>query len=400
MTAILNTHVGLAVEERFVATLQGVLPPQRPLALHEPLFRGNESAFVQECISTGWVSSVGKFVDRFERDLAEFTGARHAVVVVNGTAALHMALYLSGVKAGDEVLVPALSFVATANAVAHSGGVPHFVDSEDRTLGLDPVALRGYLGRIAEKTADGWRNRETGRRLAAVVPMHTFGHPMDIEGLLALAHDYDLTLVEDAAESLGSRYHGRHTGTFGRCGALSFNGNKILTTGGGGALLIDDPEMARRAKHITTTAKLPHRWEFMHDELAWNYRMPNLNAALGCAQLEQLLVFIDAKRHLARRYQQAFAADPDFEFVAEPENCRSNYWLNTVKLKQPSMILRDRVLAHANDNGLMVRPIWRLLTSLPMYAKCPCAPLPVSTWLEGAIVNLPSGPALTLETTA
>lgn len=387
---------GSAVEERFLACLQSVLPTQRPIVLHEPLFKGNESSYVQECIDTGWVSSVGKFVDRFERDLAEMTGSRHAVAIVNGTAALHVGLKLAGVAAGDEVLIPALSFVATANAVSHCGATPHFVDSSDSNLGLDPHALREYLGIVAERTGNGLRNKSTGRRLAAVVPMHAFGHPVDIDGLLAVSRDFGLSIVEDAAESLGSLYHGRHTGTFGLCGALSFNGNKIVTTGGGGALLIQDSALAQHAKHITTTAKRPHQWAFFHDEVAWNYRMPNLNAALGCAQLEQLDAFVAAKRQLADRYRMAFANDPDIRFVAEPPGCRSNYWLATVALRHPSVTLRDKLLAIANNNGLMVRPAWTLLNKLPMYQACPSAPLTVATQLEEAIINLPSGPAVAL----
>lgn len=385
------------IEERFLATLATVLPQRRPLALHEPLFGGNEWAYVKECIDTGWVSSVGKFVDEFERRLAEITGSRHAIATVNGTAALHVALKLAGVCEGDEVLVPALSFVATANAVSHCGAVPHFVDSDGDTLGLCPAALRSYLKVIAERSAGGIRNRNTGRRLAAIVPMHAFGHPVDINGLLAVAADFGLPIVEDAAESLGSLYHGRHTGTFGQFGAISFNGNKIVTTGGGGAILTQDAELARHAKHITTTAKSPHRWEFFHDEVAWNYRLPNLNAALGCAQLERLDEFVSGKRALAERYRTAFADDPEIRFAAEPDNCRSNYWLATVILKTPSMEKRDRLLAAANDAGLMARPAWTLLNQLPMYAACPVAPLPVAERLVESLINLPSSPLTALE---
>lgn len=389
-----------AVEARFLAALNAVLPAARPLALHEPLFGGNEWNYVKECIDTGWVSSVGKYVDEFERLLAEITGSRYAIATVNGTAALHVGLKLAGVAIDEEVLIPALSFVATANAVSHCGAVPHFVDSSEITLGLDPLALREYLNWAAEKTGGGLRNKATGRRLAAVVPMHAFGHPADMESLLSVTTDFGLPLVEDAAESLGSLYHGRHTGTFGMCGALSFNGNKIVTTGGGGALLIQDAELARHAKHITTTAKRPHRWEFFHDEVAWNYRLPNLNAALGCAQLERLEEFVSAKRALADRYRQIFAADPDLEFVAEPADCRSNYWLGTARLRKPSLTMRDQLLAIANDNGLMARPAWTLLNRLPMYGKCPAASLTVAESLEAALINLPSGPAAALEVEA
>lgn len=397
MTCLASVAVATpAVEARFLAALEAVLPEVRPIALHEPLFAGNEWNYVKECIDTGWVSSVGKFVDEFERRLAEITGSRHAIATVNGTAALHVGLKLAGVKAGDEVLTPALSFVATANAASHCGATPHFVDSSETTLGLDPEALRDYLVSAAEKTGDGLRNKVTGRRIAAVVPMHAFGHPVDIDGLLSLSADFGIPIVEDAAESLGSLYHGQHTGTFGLFGALSFNGNKIVTTGGGGAILTQDSELARHAKHITTTAKRAHRWEFFHDEVAWNYRLPNLNAALGCAQLERLEEFINNKRELADRYRQALAQDPDIRFVDEPPGCRSNYWLGTIALRAPSLAVRDRLLTIANDNGLMVRPAWTLLHRLPMYTECPAAPLTVASRLEAALINLPSGPSAAL----
>lgn len=384
------------VEERFLAALQFVLPDIRPIALHEPLFGGNEWSYVKECIDTGWVSSVGKYVDEFERRLAEITGSRHAIATVNGTAALHVALKLAGVMPGDEVLIPALSFVATANAVSHCGAIPHFVDSSEATLGLAPEALRGYLASIGEKTSGGLRNKATSRRLAAVVPMHAFGHPVDIDGLLAIAADFDIPVVEDAAESLGSLYRGKHTGTFGTFAALSFNGNKIVTTGGGGAILTQDAELAHHAKHITTTAKRPHKWEFFHDEVAWNYRLPNINAALGCAQLERLDQYVSAKRNLARRYQQAFEHDPDICFIGEPAGCKSNYWLSTIALRNPSPELRDSILAITNDSGLMVRPAWTLLNRLPMYQNCPAASLSVAEHLEASLINLPSGPLIAL----
>lgn len=384
------------METRFLAALESVLPGQRPVALHEPLFGGNESVYVKECIDTGWVSSAGKFVDEFERRLAEVAGSNHAVATVNGTAALHVALKVAGVQPGDEVLVPALSFVATANAVAHCGATPHFVDSEEKTLGLDPAALRDYLNSMADRSGGSTRNRNTGRKLAALVPMHAFGHPANIDGLLGVAADFGIPLIEDAAESLGSLYKGRHTGTFGLMGVLSFNGNKIITTGGGGAILTQDAELARYAKHLTTTAKRPHRWEFFHDEVAWNYRLPNLNAALGCAQLERLDEFLDSKRALAARYRAAFADDPDVRFAEEPAGCRSNFWLNTVLLRDPSEPIRDRLLAAANDAGFMARPAWELLNRLPMYVASPAAPLPVAENLAAAIVNLPSSHSLCL----
>jgi perosamine synthetase len=360
------------------------------VALHEPRFAGNEWAYLKDCLDSTFVSSVGRYVDRFEADLAAYTGARHAVAVVNGTAALHVALQLAGVQAGDEVLVPALTFVATANAVAYCGAIPHFVDSEERTLGLDPQALRDYLGATTELRDGRCVNLATGRVIRAVIPMHAFGHPLDIEGVLALARDFHLEVVEDATESLGSTIHGKHTGTFGRMGVLSFNGNKVITTGGGGAILTDDTELAKHAKHLTTTAKLPHRWAYVHDEIGYNYRLPNINAALGCAQLEQLSGFVEAKRRLHARYQTAFAGISEAHILVEPEGCRSNYWLQTLLLDEPVADLRDELLQATNDAGLMTRPVWMLMHNLPPYRACPSMPLPVSGSLEKRIINLPS----------
>lgn len=381
--------------EDFLSGLRQVLGEKgSTFPLHEPEFNGNEWAYVKECIDTGWVSSVGKYVDEFERRLAEFTGARHAVAVVNGTAALHVALRIAGVKAGDEVLVPALSFVATANAVSHCGAVPHFVDSNKSTLGLDAEALAAHLDFIAERTTNGLCNKKTGRRIAAIVPMHTFGHPVDLTSLMDVATRFALSVVEDAAESLGSTYHARHTGTFGCMGVLSFNGNKIITTGGGGAILTNDPEMARQAKHLTTTAKQPHRWEFSHDAVAYNYRLPNLNAALGCAQLERLPDFLSRKRQLAENYRKTFERNPGLHFVDEPEGCCSNFWLNAVRINEPNKARRDALLVAANDAGYQCRPAWALLNKLPMYHDCPRAELPVAEALEASLINLPSSPKL------
>jgi perosamine synthetase len=378
----------------FLAGLRQVLGDGTPIALHEPEFRGNEWAYVKECIDTGWVSSVGKYVDEFERRLAELTGARHAVAVVNGTAALQVALELAGVKPGDEVLTPALTFVGTANAVAHCGGTPHFVDSNEGTLGLDPRALEAHLKAATERTAGELRNKRTGQRIAAILPMHAFGHPVDLEGLMDVAARYNLPIVEDAAESLGSSYRGRHTGTFGKLGVLSFNGNKIITTGGGGAILTDDPVLGRQAKHLTTTAKQPHRWAFNHDAVAYNFRLPNLNAALGCAQLERLPDLLRRKRRLAETYRRAFEGIPGFAFVREPEGSRSNFWLNAVLLDGADMEVRDELLATANDAGYHCRPVWTLLHKLPMFRECPRAALPVSERLEASLINLPSSAGL------
>lgn len=361
-----------------------------PVALHEPSFGGNEWVYLKECLDSTFVSSVGKFVDRFEADLAAYTGAKHAVAVVNGTAALHVALRLAGVQPRDEVLIPALTFAATACAVAYCGATPHFVDNEERTLGLDPKALREYLQSTTAIRGGQCVNRATGRVIRALVPMHTFGHPVDIEGILAVARGFHLALVEDAAESLGSTVQGRHTGTFGLMGTLSFNGNKTITTGGGGAILTDDPELARRAKHLTTTAKVPHRWEYRHDEIGYNYRLPNINAALGCAQLEQLPDFLTAKRRIFERYRAAFTAVGQAHIVAEPEGCRSNYWLQTLLLDESVADQRDAVLAATNDAGLMTRPAWTLMHRLSPYESCPRMELLSAESIERRLINLPS----------
>ncbi len=373
---------------------QVVGPPDGVMPLHEPEFGGQEHSFVRACIDSTFVSSVGKFVDDFELRLASYTGAAYAVAVVNGTAALQVALRLIGVEPGDEVIVPALSFVATANAVSQCGAVPHFVDSDPVTMGMAAAPLAAHLEETVEVSSQGVCNRVTGRRIAAIVPMHTFGHPVDLDPLLALAEHYGIPVVEDAAESLGSTYHGRHAGTFGQVAALSFNGNKIITTGGGGAILTNDAELAKRAKHLTTTAKLPHRWAFVHDEVAWNYRLPNLNAALGCAQMEQLPDFLERKRTLAARYQQALSGLGEVRFMPEPAGSRSNYWLNTVELLQPDIGARDRVLAALHERGYLARPVWTLLNELPMYRDCPRAALDVAERLQAGLLNLPSSPKL------
>lgn len=381
-----------AITER----IRDVVGPDR-VALHEPSFKGNEWTYLKECLDTGWVSSVGSYVDRFERDLADYTGAAHAVVVSNGTSGLQVALQLAGVEPGDEVVVPALSFIATANAVRHCGAWPHFADVDTATLGLGVPALQDHLASILERRGGISVNRHTGRRLAAIVPMHTFGHPVDMPALMALAEEHAIAVVEDAAESLGSFIEGTHTGTFGACGMLSFNGNKIVTTGGGGAIITNDAQLARRAKHLTTTAKLPHKWAFFHDEVAYNFRMPNLNAALGCAQLEQLAGFLKAKRELAQRYAGAFADLAQARLFLERPGTEVNYWLQTLILESGFADQRDAVLAATNEAGLMTRPVWELLNQLPMYRECASMPLPVATDLAGRIVNLPSSPQLVQE---
>lgn len=373
-----------------VVTAIAAVAGTRPVSLHEPRFTGNEWAYLKECLDSTFVSSVGPFVDRFEAELAAFTGARYAVAAVNGTAALHIALLLAGVRQGEEVLIPALTFVATANAVRYCGATPHFVDSDERTLAMAAAPLREYLGRISEQRGGQCVNTATGRIIRAIVPMHTFGHPADLDALAAIARDFDLVLLEDAAESLGSYYRGKHTGTLGLMGTLSFNGNKTITTGGGGAILTDDTALARRAKHLTTTSKLPHRWSFEHDEVGYNYRMPNLNAALGCAQLEQLPDLLAAKRRLFDRYRIAFSGVPFLQLMSEPEECRSNYWLQTLLLDESSADQRDGILAATNDAGFMTRPVWKLMHRLRPFSNCPRAPLPMAESLERRLINIPS----------
>jgi len=378
-----------------VNALKSVLPKSdRPIDLHEPSFGGNEWAYVKECLDTGWVSSAGKFVDRFEQELADYTGAKRAIAVINGTAALHVCLKLVGVEQGDEVLVPALTFIATANAVSYCGAIPHFVDSDETTLGLDPQKLGQYLQDIAEVRAAGCVNKNTGRRIKAVLPMHTFGHPVDLDPLVQICHRYRLELVEDAAESIGSYYKGRHTGNWGRVSALSFNGNKIITTGGGGAILTNDAELGKLAKHLTTTARVPHQWSFLHDQVGYNYRLPNINAALGCAQLEQLPGFIAAKRALAKKYAAAFAKVSGARFFTEPGFAQSNYWLNVLLLDDSYSGERDTLLDLTNRAGIMTRPVWTLMHQLAIYRDCPRMDLQVAENLERRLINLPSSQSL------
>lgn len=393
MSAVSHMSIQTTLAEQVIAAIRAVVGAE-PVALHEPSFTGNEWLYLKDCLDSTFVSSVGKYVDRFEVELATFTGARHAVAVVNGTAALHIALKLAGVQADEEVLIPALTFVATANAVTYCGATPHFVDSESRTLGVDAAKLRDYLAGHTEQRANQCVNRATGRIIRALVPMHTFGHPVDLDGLLAVAHDFNLALVEDAAESLGSYYHGQHTGTFGLMGALSFNGNKTITTGGGGAILTNNAETARYAKHLTTTAKLPHVWEYRHDEIGYNYRMPNLNAALGCAQLEQLPTMLAAKRRLFQCYQQAFAPVAGVKLVAEPEQCQSNYWLQALLLDAEQADQRDPILKATNDAGVMTRPVWILLNELAPFKDCPSMDLKGAQFLSQCLINIPSSSAL------
>jgi len=385
--------MNIPLPDKIVSAIQSVVGVG-PVGLHEPNFEGNEWIYVKECIDTTFVSSIGKFVDRFENDLATYTGAKHAVAVVNGTAALHIALLLAGVQVNDEVLLPSMTFIATANAITYCGATPHFVDSEDTTLGIASSKLRNYLQVHTEQHNGQCVNIATGKVIRAMVPMHTFGHPVDIDGLLALSHDFNIVLVEDAAESLGSVYNGYHTGTFGLMGTLSFNGNKTITTGGGGAILTNNSIIAQRAKHITTTARMPHAWELVHDEIGYNFRLPNLNAALGCAQLEQLPDKLIAKRALFKKYQTAFAPIEGANLISEPTQCQSNYWLQTIMLNADQAHQRDAILHATNQAELMTRPVWRLLHHLTPFANCPSMCLAMAEHLEKRLINIPSSPHL------
>lgn len=363
-------------------------------ALHEPSFQGHEWDYVRACLDSTFVSSVGAFVDRFEADLARYTGAKHAIAVSNGTAALHVALLLAGVEPGDEVLLPALTFVATANAVHYCHATPHFVDSEARTLGVDAVRLDAYLQANTTQQGGQCVNLATGKIIRALIVMHVFGHPCELDALQKVAHKYQIALVEDAAEALGSWYGERHVGTFGLLGALSFNGNKIITTGGGGAILTNDTMLAKRAKHLTTTAKLPHPWAYEHDEVGFNYRMPNLNAALGCAQLEMMPRFLAQKRALHARYAAQFAAVQGARLMTEPSGCKSNYWLQALQLDQAQSGLRDMLLDTLNVLGISVRPVWKLMHQLNQFKTCPRMDLHQARALEQQLINIPSSASL------
>lgn len=356
--------------------------------LSVPVFIGNEKKYLEECIDTTFVSSVGKFVDRFEEMVAEYTGAKKAVVCVSGTNALHMAMMLVGVKRDDEVITQALTFIATCNAISYIGAHPVFIDVDKETMGLSPKAVKAWLETNAEIKGNSCYNKNTGRRIKCCVPMHTFGHPVNLDELVRICEEWHIELVEDAAESLGSFYKGRHTGTFGKVGAISFNGNKTITTGGGGMLLFNDEELAKFAKHLTTQAKVPHRWEFVHDHIGYNYRMPNINAALGCAQMEHLEEFVLNKRKTAAKYTEYFKNIEDIDFFTEPSNCRSNYWLNSVILKDKKSQLE--FLQLTNDNGVMTRPIWELMNRLPMFEHCQNDGLENSIWFADRVVNIPS----------
>jgi perosamine synthetase len=357
------------------------------IPLHEPRFLGNEKKYLNECIDSTFVSSVGKFVDRFEEEIAKYTSAKYAVATSNGTSALHISLLISGVESGHEVITQPLTFVAACNAISYCNATPVFVDVDKDTMGMSPVALESFLKANAIVKNQQCVNKSTGNIIKACVPMHTFGHPCRIDEIQRICQQWHITLIEDSAESLGGFYNGQHTGTFGELGVISFNGNKIITSGGGGCILTNNEELAKKAKHITTTAKEPHKWEYTHDMVGYNYRMPNLNAALIVAQLEQLNGFLKSKRLLAKSYEKFFKGS-DTQFVSEPENSKSNYWLNSIVLKDKDQ--RNLFLDETNSQGIMTRPIWTLMNTLPMFKKSQCGNLTNAEWLEERVVNIPS----------
>ncbi|WP_075590622.1 LegC family aminotransferase [Labilibacter marinus] len=365
--------------------------PEAFIPLHAPVFSGNEKKYLNECIDTTFVSSVGKFVDQFETKIAIYTGSTKAVACVNGTNALHLALVLSGVEQNHEVITQPLTFIATANAISYCGAKPVFVDVDKETMGLSPDALRAFLNEHCEIINNNCINKTTGNTIKACVPMHTFGHPCRIDEIKTICEQFHIALIEDAAESLGSYYKSKHTGTFAPIGILSFNGNKTITTGGGGMLLFNDEALATRAKHLSTQAKTSHPWAFLHDEIGYNYRMPNINAAIGLAQLEKLNEIIKAKRKLAHKYA-AFFTDNKIDYFVEPKDAQSNYWLNCLVLKNKEE--RDSFLEETNKKGVMTRPVWELINRLPMFQNCMCGDLSNTEWLADRVVNIPSSSLL------
>jgi len=374
--------------QKVVDFIKGQYTNKAFVSLHEPVFIGNERKYVLDAIESTFVSSVGAYVNRFEEMMQEITGAKYAIAIVNGTNALHLALVLAGVERNDEVITQALTFIATANAISYIGGNPVFVDVDRETLGMSPYSLRSFLEKNAEKRGDETFNKITGKKIKACVPMHTFGLPCRIDEIAQICLEWNIFLVEDAAESLGSFYKEKHTGVFGKIGIFSFNGNKTVTCGGGGALVTNDEDIAKKAKHLSTQAKVPHKWEFVHDDIGYNYRMPNLNAALACAQLEQLKLFVDNKRTLANEYKGLFDS-LGISFITETSDGKSNYWLNAVILED--LDERNKFLEYTNTRGVMTRPIWELMSRLKMFTDCQTDGLENSIWFADRVVNIPSG---------
>lgn len=376
--------------EGVVDFIKSLYPNQNPVAMHAPVFLGNEKKYLLDCIDSTFVSYVGKYVTKFEEMTAEFTGAKYAVAVVNGTAALQIALQISGVKNGDEVITQPLTFVATANAISYCGAKPVFVDVDLDTMGMSPEKLNDWLSKNSKYDSKLAKqvNVSTQKPITAIVPMHTFGFPCRIDEIVDIGNKYDIPVIEDSAESLGSYYKCDHTGLFGLAGILSYNGNKTITTGGGGMIITNNEEFARKAKHITTTAKLPHRWEYVHDEIAFNFRLTNLNAAIGVAQMEKITEYLDNKRETARKYKEYFR-NLEISFFNEMDNTKANFWINAILCND--LEERNRFLEFSNDNGVMTRPIWRLMNKLRMYKNCQTGNLENAMWLEERVVNIPSG---------
>lgn len=383
------------MKEACLQALKTVLgEPKNFVPLHEPLFIGNEWQYVKSCLDTGWVSTVGEYVSLFEKKLAEYTKIPYVIAVVNGTAALHICLILADVKPEDEVLLPALTFVATANAVAYCNAIPHFIDADEENLGINIKKLKDYLEVNTEIKNNQCFNKQTGRRIKAIIPVHIFGHPVDMQAIKNLAKDFCLTVIEDATESLGSYDNDHHTGTMGDVACISFNGNKIITTGGGGAILTKNEEWAKKAKHLTTTGKRSHQWEFYHDEIAYNYRLPNINAALGCAQLEKISELVDKKRKLAKRYQEVFACIKGVNMLTERPGTKSNYWLNALVLAKPDRHFIQELIEAASLQQYGLRGLWTPLDRLPMYKNCPKMDLSITSMLFERVISLPSSPQL------
>ena len=378
--------------QKVVDFIQEIYNTKEFIPLHEPRFLGNEKKYLNDCIDSTFVSSVGKYVDRFEEEFAKKVGSKYAIATVNGTAALHVSLILAGVEKNDEVITQPLTFVATCNAIDYTGAKPIFIDVDLDTMGLSPDSLKQFLESNCEVLDNKCHNKTTNKLIKACVPMHTFGHPCRIDEIKKICDEWCISIVEDAAESLGSFYKNQHTGTFGKLGVFSFNGNKIITSGGGGVIVTDDEILAKKAKYLTTTAKLPHKWEYVHEEIGFNYRMPNLNAALLVAQLEQLDSFIDSKRDLALKYENFFIDIDNIDFVKEPKQAKSNYWLQAVILKDKNK--RDEFLEYTNKHGVMTRPIWKLMNELEMFKDCQSYELSNSNYLVERVINMPSSVVL------
>jgi perosamine synthetase len=368
--------------------IKSLYPNQDPVPLHAPVFLGNEKKYLADCINSTYVSYIGKYVTQFEEITASFTGAKYAIAMVNGTTALQIALIVAGVKSEDEVITQPLTFVATANAISHCGAKPLFVDVDLDTMGMSPEKLALFLNEYGMQKKNGCYNKVTGKRIAAIVPMHTFGFPCRIAEIIEVAERYNIPVIEDSAESLGSYYKGKHTGTFGLAGILSYNGNKTITTGGGGMILTDSEDFAMKAKHLSTTAKMPHKYEFNHDEIGFNYRMTNVNAAIGVAQMEKIEEYLLNKRNTSNIYREYFESK-NIEFTSEMNETKANYWLNVIRLKDFNQ--RNTFLDFTNANGVMTRPVWQLMNRLEMYKDCQASNLDNSKWLEERVVNIPSG---------